>query len=182
MIPELHKAGMMAHVTHTSIMTLMTAAGKMSDVRSEYVERMHAWIDDAQKRDIRVTQCITDAKGDRSRPPHQQDDPDAYTRVIERQKDGVVIRGAKLHITGASLGHELMTIPTKAMKGNEEDYAIACMVPVNSPGVKIVNTTYAPRHPDSRHFPHSDGHHMPDGFVIFDDVFVPTERVFLDAP
>ena len=76
----------MAHVTYTSIMTLMTAAGKMGDVRSEYVERMHAWIDDAQKRDIRVTQCITDAKGDRSRPPHQQDDPDAYTRVVERRR------------------------------------------------------------------------------------------------
>jgi 4-hydroxybutyryl-CoA dehydratase/vinylacetyl-CoA-Delta-isomerase len=181
MIPELHKAGMMAHVTHTSIMTLMTAAGKMNDVRSEYIDRMHAWIDDAQKRDIRVTQCITDAKGDRSRPPHLQDDPDAYTRVIERNKDGVVIRGAKLHITGASLGHELMTIPTKAMKGNEEDYAIACMVPVNSPGVKIVNTTYAPRHEDSRAFPVSSKYHYPEGFVIFDDVFVPKERIFLDG-
>jgi 4-hydroxybutyryl-CoA dehydratase/vinylacetyl-CoA-Delta-isomerase len=181
MIPELHKAGMMAHVTHTSIMTLMTAAGKMNDVKSVYIDRMHAWIDDAQKRDIRVTQCITDAKGDRSRPPHQQDDPDAYTHVIERNRDGVVIRGAKLHITGASLGHELMTIPTKAMKGNEEDYAIACMVPVNSPGVKIVNTTYAPRHEDNRVFPVSSKHHYPEGFVIFDDVFVPNERIFLDG-
>ena len=181
MIPELHKAGMMAHVTHTSIMTLMTAAGKMGDVSSEYVDRMHAWIDDAQKRDIRVTQCITDAKGDRSRPPHLQDDPDAYTRVVERNKDGVVIRGAKLHITGASLGHELMTIPTKSMKGNEEDYAIACMVPVNSPGVKIVNTTYAPRHEDTRAFPVSSKHHYPEGFVIFEDVFVPKERIFLDG-
>ncbi len=181
MIPELHKAGMMAHVTHTSIMTLITAAGKMGDVNSEYVQRMHAWVDDAQKRDIRVTQCITDAKGDRSRPPHLQDDPDAYTRVVERNKDGVVIRGAKLHITGASLGHELMTIPTKSMKGNEEDYAIACMVPVNSPGVKIVNTTYAPRHEDPRVFPVSSKHHYPEGFVIFEDVFVPKERIFLDG-
>jgi 4-hydroxybutyryl-CoA dehydratase/vinylacetyl-CoA-Delta-isomerase len=181
MIPELHKAGMMAHVTHTSIMTLMTAAGKMGDVKTDYIDRMYAWVDDAQKRDIRVTQCITDAKGDRSRPPHLQDDPDAYTRVVERNKDGVVIRGAKLHITGASLGHELMTIPTKAMKGNEEDYAIACMVPVNSPGVKIVNTTYAPRHEDNRVFPVSSKHHYPEGFVIFDDVFVPNERVFLDG-
>jgi 4-hydroxybutyryl-CoA dehydratase/vinylacetyl-CoA-Delta-isomerase len=181
MIPELHKAGMMAHVTHTSIMTLMTAAGKMTDVKSAYIDRMHAWIEDAQQRDIRVTQCITDAKGDRSRPPHQQDDPDAYTHVIERNKDGVVIRGAKLHITGASLGHELMTIPTKAMKGNEEDYAIACMVPVNAPGVKIVNTTYAPRHEDNRVFPVSSKHHYPEGFVIFDDVFVPNERIFLDG-
>jgi len=104
-----------------------------------------------------------------------------YTHVVDRTRDGVVIRGAKLHITGASFGHDLMVMPTKNMKPGEEEYAITCAVPVSSPGVKIVNTTYAPRHPDSRHFPHSDGHHMPDGFVIFDDVFVPTERVFLDG-
>ena len=67
------------------------------------------------------------------------------------------------------------------MKGNEEEYAIACMVPVNAPGVKIVNTTYAPRHADTRIFPLSAKHHYPEGFVIFDDVFVPNERVFLDG-
>ncbi len=55
------------------------------------------------------------------------------------------------------------------------------MVPVNSPGVKIVNTTYAPRHDDPRAFPISSQHHMPEGFVIFDDVFVPNERIFLDG-
>ena len=59
-----------------------------------------------------------------------------------------MLRGAKLHITGASLGHDLLTIPTKSMKSGEEDYSIACIVPVNAPGVKIVNTTYAPRHED----------------------------------
>jgi alkylation response protein AidB-like acyl-CoA dehydrogenase len=62
-----------------------------------------------------------------------------------------------------------------------EAYAIAAMVPVASPGVRIVNTTYAPRHGDPRTFPISSRHHMPEGFVIFDDVFVPKERVFLDG-
>jgi 4-hydroxybutyryl-CoA dehydratase/vinylacetyl-CoA-Delta-isomerase len=176
-----HHAGMMAHVTYTSLMTLATAAGRMADTVPEGVERMQAFIDEAGRRDIRITQCITDAKGDRSLAPGKQHDPDAYVRVVDRQRDGVVIRGAKLHITGASLGHELMTIPTKAMKPGEEDYAIACMVPVNAPGVKIVNTTFAPRHHDTRDFPVSMGRACPEGFVIFDDVFVPRERVFLDG-
>jgi 4-hydroxybutyryl-CoA dehydratase / vinylacetyl-CoA-Delta-isomerase len=91
------------------------------------------------------------------------------------------VRGAKLHITAASLGHELMTIPTKAMKAGEEDYAIAAMIPVNAPGVKIINTTYAPRHADLRDFPVSGRTSTPEGFVIFDDVFVPNERIFLDG-
>jgi 4-hydroxybutyryl-CoA dehydratase / vinylacetyl-CoA-Delta-isomerase len=74
-----------------------------------------------------------------------------------------------------------MTIPTKSMKAGEEDYSIACVVPVNAPGVKIINTTYAPRHEDTRDFPVSASTTTPEGFVIFDDVFVPHERVFLDG-
>jgi 4-hydroxybutyryl-CoA dehydratase / vinylacetyl-CoA-Delta-isomerase len=176
-----HHAGMLAHVTYTSIMTLATAAGQMSESAPDEVERMRAFIDEAGKRDIRITQCITDAKGDRSLPPGKQHDPDSYVHVVDRSSDGVVLRGAKLHITGASLGHELLTIPTKSMKVGEEEYAIACMVPVNSPGVKILNTTYAPRHHDTRDFPVSARHHCPEGFVVFEDVFVPMERVFLDG-
>ncbi len=117
-----------------------------------------------------------------SRPPSRQDDPDAYVHVVDRSPEGVVVRGAKLHITAASLGHELMTIPTKAMKAGEEEYSIAAMIPVNAPGVKIINTTYAPRHSDLRDFPVSgNGSSTPEGFVIFDDVFVPNERIFLDG-
>ena len=176
-----HHAGMMAHVTYTSIMTLATVAGRITETAPQYIERIHGFIEDAQRRDIRITQCITDAKGDRSRPPGKQDDPDMYVRVVDRTPEGVVIRGAKLHITAASLGHELLTIPTKSMKAGEEDYSVAAMVPVNAPGVKIVNTTYAPRHADTRDFPVSGRSATPEGFVIFDDVFVPNERVFLDG-
>jgi 4-hydroxybutyryl-CoA dehydratase/vinylacetyl-CoA-Delta-isomerase len=181
-IPLLHEAGMMAHVTYTSLMTLTTTAGKMTGkVDPRYLRRIEEYVEDAQRRDVRITQCITDAKGDRSRSPAQQDDRDAYVHVVARRDGGVVLRGAKLHITGASLGHELLTIPTKAMKEGEQEYSIACAVPVNAPGVRIVNTTYAPRHEDVRSFPISAKHHYPEGFVMFDDVFVPEERVFLDG-
>jgi 4-hydroxybutyryl-CoA dehydratase/vinylacetyl-CoA-Delta-isomerase len=180
---ELHETvDLLTHVTYASIMTLLTAADRIEAQLPENARRIREYVRDVQREDLRITQCITDAKGDRSRPPGKQDDPDAYVRVIERRADGVVIRGAKLHISAASMGHELMTIPTKSMKPGEDDYAVACMVPVNAPGVKIVNTTYAPRHEDKRDFPISGSHHTPEGFVIFDDVFVPNERVFLDGP
>ena len=179
---ELHETvDLLTHVTYASIMTLLTAADRIQDKLPENAARIRAWVQDAQRRDVRITQCITDAKGDRSRKPIQQDDPDAYVRVVERRTDGVVVRGAKLHISAASMGHELMTIPTKAMRPGEEDYSIAAMIPVNAPGVKIINTTYAPRHEDTRDFPISGRHHTPEGFVILDDVFVPNERVFIDG-
>lgn len=181
MLATLNETGLLAHGTSSTIRTLTTVSQRMAEGAPQYLDRIAAYIDHAQRADIRITQCITDAKGDRSKPPSKQDDPDAYLRVVDRQRDGVVLRGAKLHITGASLGHELMTIPTKAMKPGEEDYSIAAMVPVNAPGVKIINTTYAPRHDDTRGFPISKGLSYPEGFVIFDDVFVPNERVLLDG-
>ncbi|MDH3643717.1 MAG: 4-hydroxyphenylacetate 3-hydroxylase, partial [Gammaproteobacteria bacterium] len=180
---ELHESvDLLTHVTYASIMTLLTAADRIEEQLPENAARIRGYVKDVQQQDLRITQCITDAKGDRSRPPGKQDDPDAYVRVVERKPDGIVIRGAKLHISAASMGHELMTIPTKSMKPGEDDYSVACMVPVNAPGVKIVNTTYAPRHADKRDFPMSGSAHTPEGFVIFDDVFVPSERVFLDGP
>jgi 4-hydroxybutyryl-CoA dehydratase/vinylacetyl-CoA-Delta-isomerase len=175
------ESDIVANVTYQSIMTLTTAATRIQDALPEYAERIRNYVHAAQRKDIRIVECITDAKGDRSRPPGKQDDPDAYTRVVERRADGVVIRGAKLHITGASMAHDLMVIPTKAMKPGEEAYAIGCAVPVNSPGVKIIDTTFAPRHPDTRTFPVSAKIHMAEGFVILDDVFVPNERIFLDG-
>ena len=162
-------------------MTLLTAAPKMSGVDPVYKERLEAYVDDAVQRDIRIAECITDAKGDRTLPPSQQADPDVYVHVVDRKPDGVVIRGAKLHISAASLVHDLMVMPTKAMKPGEDEYAIAAAVPVSSPGVRIVNTTFHPAGDDTRHYPVSSVHSMPDGFVIFDDVFVPHERVFLDG-
>ena len=180
-IPLLHESDILANVTYQSIMTLTTAAARIASSLPHYAERIRKYVKDAQRRDVRIVECITDAKGDRSRPPGKQDDPDAYTRVVERRTDGVVIRGAKLHITGASMSHDLMLIPTKAMKPGEEAYAIGCAVPVNSAGVKVIDTTYAPRHHDARVFPVSAATHMPEGFVILDNVFVPTERIFLDG-
>jgi 4-hydroxybutyryl-CoA dehydratase / vinylacetyl-CoA-Delta-isomerase len=176
------KLGMIFNVTYTSVQTLMTAAGRIAALNPAYRQRIADYCKYVVDNDLRVTQCITDAKGDRSKSPKDQTDPDAYLRVVERRKDGVVIRGAKLHISLASYGHELLVIPTKAMKEGEEAYSIACAVPVNAPGVKIMNVSFSPRHSDDRSFPFSSKvHQYVEGFVTFEDVFVPNERVFLDG-
>lgn len=180
-IPLLHEVDLVLNVTYQSLMTLLTAAPKLEKAAPDCYERIQQYVEQAAADDIRITECITDAKGNRSLPPSKQPDPDHYVRVVRRTSDGLVIRGAKLHISGASFGHDLMVMPTKNMKSGEEDYAVTCAVPVNSPGVRIVNVTYHPRGEDIRHFPISSQHSMPDGFVILDDVFVPYERVFLDG-
>lgn len=169
------------NTTYQALMTLLTVAPDMEPTEPEFAVRMRAYVADCLERDVRIAECITDAKGDRSLAPSKQSDPDAYVHVVSRDRDGIVIRGAKLHITGAALVHELLVLPTKRMSAGEEEYAVACAVPLNAPGVKIVNTSYAPRVSDDRHFPLTSVENMPDGFVIFDDVHVPFERVFLDG-
>ena len=180
-IPVITEMDLLLNVTYQSLMTLLVAAGRLEDHAPEFIPRIKAYVEDARRRDIRVTECITDAKGDRSLAPAKQSDPDAYVRVVGRRPDGVVIRGAKLHITAAAFGHDLLVMPTKSMKPGEEDYAIACAVPVGSPGVHVTNTTYHPRVGDPRDYPVSARASVPDSVVIFDDVFVPAERVFLDG-
>jgi 4-hydroxybutyryl-CoA dehydratase/vinylacetyl-CoA-Delta-isomerase len=170
-----------AGFTQTSLMTLVTAAERIAARRPEAPAAVAAYVREARARDWRIAECISDSKGDRGKHPGEQPDPDQYVRVVERRADGVVIRGAKLHISAAAFCHELMTIPTKAMRKGEEDYAIACCVPANAPGVHIVNTMSGPKTGDLRDSPLSSQRQMPQGFVIFDDVFVPKDRVFLDG-
>ena len=163
-----------------ALLMLMTAASRMRDDYPVYADRVMAFYEEAKAGDIRCVQTITDAKGHRGLSPSQQDDPDLYLRIIERRPDGIVINGAKLHISSAAIAHELIVMPTKRMKKGEEQWAVACAVPMNAPGVSIINTSFSPREDiDPRYYPFSQRKVMNEGFVVFDEVFVPNERVFL---
>jgi 4-hydroxybutyryl-CoA dehydratase / vinylacetyl-CoA-Delta-isomerase len=174
-------------LSHTSIgtavsgvyMALMSVKDQVAAVNPQYaanIERMYRYCRD---NDLRAAEVITDPKGDRKRRAHEQDDPDLYVRIVERRKDGIVVRGAKLHITAASVIHELVVMPTKGMRQDETDYAVSFSIPVNSKGVSIINRNFAPAELNAFDYPASAHHSMPEGFVVFDDVFVPWERVFL---
>jgi 4-hydroxybutyryl-CoA dehydratase / vinylacetyl-CoA-Delta-isomerase len=174
-------SGMIAHITSTVLLAMVSAAPQLGELNPEYRKRMFDYIDYCRKNDLRCAETITDAKGDRKLRPGAQDDPDFYVHVVDRNEKGIFVTGAKLHITGASVVHELVVLPTKAMRPGEEQYAVAFAVPVNTPGVTVVNVTYAPRSEEQRHYPISGPHNMAEGFVVFDNVFVPNERVFLDG-
>jgi 4-hydroxybutyryl-CoA dehydratase / vinylacetyl-CoA-Delta-isomerase len=173
--------GDLASVTSQGLTALLTAGARMASQPeyAKYSQRIRAYHQYCQDNDLRCVEAITDAKGDRRLPPSKQDDPDLYTRIVERRPDGVVINGAKLHITAAAVSHEMIVMPTKMMKPGEEDWAIACAVPMNADGVSIVNTTYAPRADNPDYWPISSHSNGAEGFIILDHVFVPNDRVFL---
>jgi 4-hydroxybutyryl-CoA dehydratase/vinylacetyl-CoA-Delta-isomerase len=175
---------LMGHSTISTLttgvfMALMSVKDQVAEANPQYaknIERMYKY---ARDNDLRAAEVITDPKGDRKRRAHEQDDPDLYVRIIDRNKDGIVVRGAKLHITAASLIHELVVMPTKGMRQDEKDYAVSFSIPVNAKGVKIINRSFAPAELNAFDYPASAHHSMPEGFVVFDDVFVPWDRVFL---
>lgn len=149
---------------------------KVSPERAENIDRMYRW---ARDNDIRAAEAITDAKGDRSRKPHDQDDPDLYLRIVGQNADGIIVRGAKLHIASAAIVNELVVMPTKSMTPDEGEYSVAFSISPNAPGVTIMNRTYVRPDATAFDFPVTTAEAMAHGFVIFDDVFVPWERVFL---
>jgi 4-hydroxybutyryl-CoA dehydratase/vinylacetyl-CoA-Delta-isomerase len=102
-------------------------------------------------------------------------------RIVERRADGVVIRGVKVHQTGSANAHEILVMPGQAVRPGEEDFALACAVPVGAPGVVMV----LGRQPSDERKGTADAGNLRYGgqevVIGFEDVFVPTERVFLDG-
>jgi len=153
---------------------------------TDYHQRFKNYLIGIQDNDLMVAGAMTDPKGNRGKGPSQQDDPDQFVRVVERRADGVVIRGAKLHNTGGINSHEILVLPGTGLKPEEADFAIACAVPVDANGVTLI---FGRQTNDDRK---TQGSNVDMGnprfgvvggevMIIFDDVFVPYERVFLNG-
>jgi 4-hydroxybutyryl-CoA dehydratase / vinylacetyl-CoA-Delta-isomerase len=153
---------------------------------TDYLKRFKKWLIYIQDENLMVVGAMTDPKGDRSKGPADQPDPDQYVHVVERRSDGVVIRGAKLHMTGAVNSHEILVMPTTAMDERSGDYAIVCAVPVDAPGVTMI---FGRQTSDDRrdHRERIDtgkpsfGSVGGEAVIAFEDVFVPNDRVFMNG-
>ncbi|MBS4536744.1 4-hydroxyphenylacetate 3-hydroxylase family protein [Clostridium sp. D2Q-14] len=154
-------------------------------LKTNYHQRFKEFMKLVEENDYTVDGAMTDPKGDRGLPPSQQVDPDLYLRVVERREDGVVVRGAKVHQTGIVNSHEVLVMPTQAMKPEDKDYAISFSVPTDTEGIFMVigrqscDTRKLEENADmdlgNREFGGMEA------LVIFDDVFVPNDRIFLNG-
>ena len=152
---------------------------------TNYHENFKKFLNDVQLKDLVVDGAMTDPKGDRSLSPSKQVDPDAYLHVVERRPDGVVVRGAKAHQTGIVNSHEVLVMPTIAMKPDDKDYAISFAIPTDTEGIFMI---YGRQSCDTRKLEEGadidlgnkefGGH---EALVIFDNVFVPNERIFMNG-
>jgi 4-hydroxybutyryl-CoA dehydratase/vinylacetyl-CoA-Delta-isomerase len=151
------------------------------EMGTQYHKRLQGWLRDAQKRDITLAGALTDAKGDRSKSASQQCDPDLSLRIVEKRNDGIIVRGAKVMICGVAAANEIFVMPGTGYKEEEKDYAVSFVIPRDSEHLTIIETR---RPNDTRE--QEEGFDAPvesggitQSYLLFEDVFVPKERVFM---
>jgi 4-hydroxybutyryl-CoA dehydratase/vinylacetyl-CoA-Delta-isomerase len=150
---------------------------------TSYHRRLIAFLTEVQRRNLVVGGAMTDVKGDRSKAPHEQADPDLFVHVTRRDRDGLYLTGAKAHQTGCLNSHWLLVMPTMRLQSADRDYAVVGAVPVDASGITYV---YGRQSCDTRS---AEGEidagnsrfAGQEAMVILDDVFVPWDRVFMDG-
>jgi len=164
-----------------SMNALSVATYEMDEaLGTDYYPRFEKVLRHWQDNDLVGSCAQTDCKGDRLKRPHEQVDPDLYLRIVESRPDGIVVRGAKIDITNAPIADEIVVVPTRFMTEKDSDYAVAFAIPADWERVKIL---VRPANHHKRQYLKAPIAEIGDteGFIIFDDVFVPRERVFLDG-
>lgn len=171
------------YLAHDALAAIGQSAARVDDAssRGEYRARFAAYLEHVQAHDLSLGIAMTDAKGERSKRPHEQANADSYVHIVERTAMGVVISGTKAIVTGAPYMHELLVMPGRQMGEADADFALCCAVPIDAPGVTIVAR---PAGRPGEKLEHgaalfSRRYGQSTGVVMFDRVAVPWERVFL---
>ncbi len=149
---------------------------------TEYYKRFTEYLKYVQGNDLMCCGAMTDPKGNRSLRPSEQADPDFHLRIVEHRDDGIVVRGSKVHQTGAVNSHEVIVMPTRTMRKEDKDYAVSFAIPSDTEGLIYI---YGRQSCDLRKLEGVEidlgnaRYSGQEAMIIFDDVFVPRERVFM---
>ena len=147
-----------------------------------YHERFNQFLRRMQEEDWTVDGAMTDPKGDRGLAPHEQADPDLFVHLVEKRADGIVVRGAKCHQTGALNSHWILIMPTISMGKDDADYAVSFVAPADAEGIFYI---YGRQSCDTRKLEGGEidvgnkkfgGH---EALMVFDNLFIPWENVFM---
>ena len=148
---------------------------------SQGLARVEAFHRECRERDLALAVAQTDVKGDRSKRPDEQSDPDMYLRIVEKRPHGIVVRGAKIHTSCTPYVDQIMVLPSRSMGPGEEAWSVGFAVPAAAPGVRMYASDFLHGTDDSFGRPISAKHKMIETLTVFDDVFVPWDRVFFHS-
>jgi 4-hydroxybutyryl-CoA dehydratase / vinylacetyl-CoA-Delta-isomerase len=145
---------------------------------TEGLERVNAFYRNCRDRDLALAVAQTDPKGDRSKRPSEQVDPDLNLRLVEKRSDGIVVQGAKVHTSCTPYVDEVIVLPSRSMGPGDEQWSAAFALPVATRGLRLYASDFLHGTDDSFTRPISTRHKMIETLTVFDDVFIPWERVF----
>lgn len=148
---------------------------------TNYAANVEAYRKYLQKNDLSFAMGLTDVKGDRSlRPAQQKQHQDFYVRIVEERKDGIVVSGAKAHISQVAACNEVLVAPCRAMREDDKAYAVAFGIPVNTKGITMISAEpEVEKGVDLFDHPIAGSVYINDALIVFDNVFIPKERIFL---
>ncbi len=155
----------------------MATAKQMGN--AQYEQNARNFLEHLRKHDLHTCGAVTDVKGDRSKEPAQQKHPDYYLHVVDRNKDGIIVKGAKIHITSAPAANEIIAIPTRQMRENEADYAVSFAIPANTKGITFICRNGRGQWSDKEFHADRPVRELTEAMIVFDNVFVPWDRVFM---
>jgi 4-hydroxybutyryl-CoA dehydratase / vinylacetyl-CoA-Delta-isomerase len=166
------------YLTHDALNAIHQVSARIDDAKgtTEHREKFAAYLHDVQERDLTLGVAMTDAKGDRSKRPHLQGNPDTYVHITRRDGKGIRISGTKAIVTGAPYMHEFLVMPCRNMGKEDADFAVCCAVPVDADGVTIIARPAG--RPGEKAALFSNKYGQSTGVVVFKDVFVPWDKVF----
>jgi len=147
----------------------------------DYIDRIENYRKVLQQEDLATCAAVTDVKGNRFLRPSddRQAHPDFYVHKVGQNEKGIIVRGAKVHITGAAYSNDIIVIPCRAMTEEDADYAVSFAIPANTKGIRQVCRPFRSQI-GPLEFPNDRPLRVhTDSLIIFDDVLVPWDRVFL---
>ena len=153
------------------------------DLGTKYNPRFLEYLKMVQTKDLSVAGALTEPRGSRSKKTLDWKDPYLSLKIVDKNDDGIVVRGAKINISGAYASHEMVVLPQAAHFKGEEDYAVAFATPVDAKGITFVcqYTPYSAERDmsdDSEELGNPLYGQRETAMVIFEDVFIPWDRVF----
>jgi 4-hydroxybutyryl-CoA dehydratase / vinylacetyl-CoA-Delta-isomerase len=170
------------YLAHDALNGIAQAVARIDDAKAstEHRARFDSYLAQVQDQDLSLGVAMTDAKGDRSKKPHEQANPDTYVHVVERNSKGIVISGTKAIVTGGPYMHELLVMPSRNLGREDQAFAVCCALRVDAPGITLVAR---PAGRPGEKLEHGDAlfsrkYGQSTAVVVFDRVFVPWERVF----
>ncbi|WP_152362379.1 4-hydroxyphenylacetate 3-monooxygenase, oxygenase component [Microlunatus speluncae] len=173
--------GRTADYLNAALTGLAAASDWFDKADPEYGDRVRAYYEYVRENDLLTTHTLIPPQSNRSVSGSEQMSGKVAAQVVEERSDGIVVRGARMLATVAPIADEILVFPSTLLRGTARDvpYSFAFAIPNDIPGLRYLCRSSLYNGGSTFDEPLASRFEEMDSFVIFDDVFVPKERVFM---